>query len=759
MPFPVEVALTTVTEKYYDAVGGPAKGYATFIPDLAALGEDTAVVPVPVRKKLDSTGTFTVDLLPGEDFTYEYNLQLEGGVYIRRVYQIPASESPISIEDLIPVEGEPASSRFAFPNRATAPTNPRPGQTYYNTVTGSVNTWDEVTDAWVSLSSGGGGGGAPSGPAGGSLTGTYPNPTLAANSVGTGQLADDSVTAAKLSVDYVPVQTYTNDLAITAGALGDLEEMIDLRAPIASPTFTGTVSGVTKSMVGLSNVDNTSDANKPVSTAQQTALNLKANLASPTFTGTVSGITASMVGLGNVNNTSDANKPISAATQTALNAKADLVGGVIPTAQIPAYAVTEVFTVANQAAMLALTAQRGDMAIRTDNGHRYVLSTDSPGTLADWVDLGTATDAVASVNGQTGIVVLGKADVGLSNVDNTTDANKPVSSAQQTALDLKADLANPSFTGVLRLNGPAGTFRQFQIASGATEEDIRWSIHANNTAEGGSDAGSDLRVVRYSDAGVALDAPLSIDRSDGKVSISSLEVLTNATGITATMVGLGNVNNTSDANKPISTATQTALDSKAASVHTHTAAQVTDLSAAVARAFEKIQRNADIGEYIIRRQDIITESPALTGNLYVTTFVGANTEARETIRMRTGGTVAVGGEHAWIGFGTWDKTVFTPLVESADIPTLWSDDFAEYDVELLTPFNEVEDVVYGFWVLWIGSGQAPSLPAGGGWYADALVDPWTNMFMGSQTAPPSAPLLRAWFGPDSRRFQALMLNE
>ena len=44
---------------------------------------------------------------------------------------------------------------------------------------------------------------------------------------------------------------------------------------------------VTKSQVGLGNVDNTSDANKPVSTAQQTALDLKAPLASPTFTGTV----------------------------------------------------------------------------------------------------------------------------------------------------------------------------------------------------------------------------------------------------------------------------------------------------------------------------------------------------------------------------------------------------------------------------------------------------------------------------------------
>jgi len=77
-------------------------------------------------------------------------------------------------------------------------------------------------------------------------------------------------------------------------------------------------------MVGLGNVDDTSDADKPVSTAAQTALDLKAPLASPTFTGTVSGITKTMVGLNNVNNTSDANKPISNSTQTALDLKANL---------------------------------------------------------------------------------------------------------------------------------------------------------------------------------------------------------------------------------------------------------------------------------------------------------------------------------------------------------------------------------------------------------------------------------------------------
>ena len=58
-----------------------------------------------------------------------------------------------------------------------------------------------------------------------------------------------------------------------------------LLAPLESPTFTGTVSGITASMVGLGNVINTSDDSKPVSTAQQAALDLKASLANPTLTG------------------------------------------------------------------------------------------------------------------------------------------------------------------------------------------------------------------------------------------------------------------------------------------------------------------------------------------------------------------------------------------------------------------------------------------------------------------------------------------
>ena len=135
------------------------------------------------------------------------------------------------------------------------------------------------------------------------------------------------------SVAPVSDSELTNKLYVDSHASSDNARLVALETKTTNQsfasdttTFTGTVAGITKTMVGLSNVDNTSDANKPVSTATQTALDLKANIASPTFTGTVSGITKTMVGLGNADNTSDADKPISTATQTALNLKGTLAG-------------------------------------------------------------------------------------------------------------------------------------------------------------------------------------------------------------------------------------------------------------------------------------------------------------------------------------------------------------------------------------------------------------------------------------------------
>jgi hypothetical protein len=98
-----------------------------------------------------------------------------------------------------------------------------------------------------------------------------------------------------------------------------------------------------------------------------------------------------------------------AATKNADNTANNTVlldgSGLLPTSVLPPLAVNETFVVASQAAMLSLTAQRGDMAIRTDVSKTFVLSTDSPTTLADWKEL-LSPGSVVSVNGQTGVVVL-----------------------------------------------------------------------------------------------------------------------------------------------------------------------------------------------------------------------------------------------------------------------------------------------------------------------------------------------------------------
>jgi hypothetical protein len=77
----------------------------------------------------------------------------------------------------------------------------------------------------------------------------------------------------------------STEIGYIDGVTSAIQTQLDAKAPIASPTFTGTVNGITKTMVGLGSVDNTADTAKPVSTPQQTALDLKANSATPTFTG------------------------------------------------------------------------------------------------------------------------------------------------------------------------------------------------------------------------------------------------------------------------------------------------------------------------------------------------------------------------------------------------------------------------------------------------------------------------------------------
>lgn len=201
---------------------------------------------------------------------------------------------------------------------------------------------------------------------------------------------------------------------------------------------------VTKESIGLGNVDNTSDLDKPVSSATQSALDEKEGLINA---GTVSQywrgdktwqtLDKSAVGLSNVDNTSDLDKPVSAATQAALDLKLDSslkgaingvaeldVAGKVPVAQLPSLL---------ELGETSSTAHRGDHG-KTAYDHSQ-LTSGNPHNVT-------------------------KSDVGLGSVNNTSDLDKPISTATQTALDGKENVFSKNTAFNKNFGNASGTVCQ-----------------------------------------------------------------------------------------------------------------------------------------------------------------------------------------------------------------------------------------------------------------------------------------------------------
>lgn len=159
----------------------------------------------------------------------------------------------------------------------------------------------------------------------------------------------------------------------------------------------------------------------------------------------------------------------------------------------------------------SVSASGAEMAANKGKANGYA-SLDATGKVLS-SQLPAVNNAVTSVAGKTGDVTLAKADVGLSNVDNTSDANKPISTATQTAINAK-------------YTKPAG---------GIPETDLSSAVQAK------------------------LDA-------SGTGAVSSVAGKTGDVILVKADVGLANVDNTSDVNKPMSTATKTYVDTAVASV-------------------------------------------------------------------------------------------------------------------------------------------------------------------------------------------------
>lgn len=194
------------------------------------------------------------------------------------------------------------------------------------------------------------------------------------------------------------------------------------------------------------------------------------------------GTTSSTVAIGNDSRITGA---IQSTEKGANNGVAPLGSdGKIASTYLPPVAITNTYVVGNEASMLALTAEVGDIAVRTDLNKSFVLRIDGASTLANWQELLTPTDAVLSVNGKTGAVSLTNTDVGAAATSHThTVANITDLTATATELNYTDGVTSNIQT---QLNGKAASSHTHVAGDIPNLENLNGTL---DVASGGTGAG------------------------------------------------------------------------------------------------------------------------------------------------------------------------------------------------------------------------------------------------------------------------------
>ncbi len=445
------------------------------------------------------------------------------------------------------------------------------------------------------------------------------------------------------------------------------------------------VTGLTKDSVGLGNVDNTSDADKPVSSATQEALTLKAdksqvaNISTDGNTTKIEGnlevaevdtgeggsiMTGTLVAHGQVDVDS-----ISVGMSSPLDSVATKISSDSKDTEIPTAKATYTFVKLVSNTIEGYLANKQDKLtagdnISIDNNTVSVtgvytseqvdekLATKADATSLDNKQdkLTAGTNITISDTNEISVTDLTKASVGLGNVDNTSDANKPVSTATQEALDKKQNkltagdgIVIDETTNTISATGTgSGTVKSVNSVEPDDNGNVAITT-ANIPNLGISEDGKTITIGDKSIEPLTSDSTIAANKIEGvvaeatkatqdgngnvisttyakvtdlankqnkltagnnitinettntisatdttytagtNVSISDANVISatdttytagtniaisaaneiSVTGLTKASVGLDKVDNTSDADKPISTATQTALDLKA----------------------------------------------------------------------------------------------------------------------------------------------------------------------------------------------------
>jgi hypothetical protein len=150
---------------------------------------------------------------------------------------------------------------------------------------------------------------------------------------------------------------------------------------------------------------------------------------------------------------------------------------------IPSSAITDTFVVDSEAEMLALTANPGDVAVRTDLHDTFILVAEPASTLANWQELESPTSAVDSVNGMTGTVVInditGNAGTATALQTGRTIGISGGATGTATSFDGTANITIP----ITALNASSINTGTIGVANGGTGVDtITGIVKGNGTS-------------------------------------------------------------------------------------------------------------------------------------------------------------------------------------------------------------------------------------------------------------------------------------
>ena len=227
-----------------------------------------------------------------------------------------------------------------------------------------------------------------------------------------------------------------------------------------------------------------------------------------------------------------------------ITGKADLVGGKVDVNQLPDLAIsTFLGDVANETEMLLLTGESGDWCFRTDSSVSYIATGSDLTNLNNWKSITGVDSGVVSVNGRSGAITITKDEFNVDHLEN--------------------------LSGVPAESDDLGSFSGSTIATSST---IKNALQALETTvelkEDSSNLNQVARTGAYSDlSGVPTDLNQFSNTNtqyitSGEAPVQSVAGRTGVVTLSKSDVGLGNVDNTTDLTKPISTATQSALDLK-----------------------------------------------------------------------------------------------------------------------------------------------------------------------------------------------------